>query len=73
MRIRDGKKSEPGSGMEKIRNWDPGWKKFRTGNQDGKNSEPGTRVEKIRIRDPGSATQHNSWKHTTNCLVIKVL
>jgi hypothetical protein len=46
--IRDGKNSEPGSGMEKIRIRDPEWK----------NSDPGSGMEKIRIRDkhPGSAT-----------------
>jgi hypothetical protein len=29
------------SGMEKIRNWDLGWKKFGSGIRDGKNSDPG--------------------------------
>jgi hypothetical protein len=39
--IREGKNSDPGSGMEKIRIWDPGWKKFGSG------------MEKIWIWDPG--------------------
>jgi hypothetical protein len=56
-RIRDGKKSEPGSGMEKSsRNRDRGWKKVGTGIWDGKKSDPGWQkigsgMENSRIRD----------------------
>jgi hypothetical protein len=42
MRIRDGKNSDPGSGMVKVRIWDPGWKKL-----------VGSGMEKIRNRDSG--------------------
>ncbi len=38
--IRDGKKSDPGSGMEKFRIRYPGWKKFGSGIWDGKILDP---------------------------------
>ncbi len=45
MRIRDGKNSDPGFRMEKIRIRDPGWKKLGFGIQD---------------KHPGSATLPNN-------------
>jgi hypothetical protein len=50
--IRNGKNSDPGSGMVKILIRDLDWKKFGSGIQNRKNSDPGSRLEKIRIRDP---------------------
>jgi hypothetical protein len=54
--ILDEKKSDPGSGMEKIRirdrkNTDPEWKNSDPGSGMKKNSDPGSGMEKIRIRD----------------------
>jgi hypothetical protein len=45
MRIRDGKNSDPGSGMEKIRIRDPGRK---NSDPDGKNSHPGGSATLVR-------------------------
>ncbi len=54
--IRDGKNSDPVSGMEKFRMRDPGWKKVWIRDPGWK--KIGSRMEKIWIRDkhPGSAT-----------------
>jgi hypothetical protein len=45
---------DPGSGMEKIRIRDPGWKRFKSGIQDGKKSDPGS-GKTSRIRNTASS------------------
>jgi hypothetical protein len=40
---------DPGSGMEKVRIRDPGWRKFGSGIRDGKKSDPGSGIN---IPDP---------------------
>jgi hypothetical protein len=60
--IRDGKQSDPGSGMEKSepgsgmgksRNRDLGWKKVGSGMEKSRNRDPGWKTQNSRIRDPG--------------------
>jgi hypothetical protein len=53
--------ADPGSGMEKIRIRDLGWKKFGSGIRDGKNSDPGSGIN---ISDP----QH--WSHISTTLIF---
>jgi hypothetical protein len=45
--------ADPGSGMEKIRIRDPGWKKIWIRDPGRKALDPGSGMEKIWIRDPG--------------------
>jgi hypothetical protein len=49
------KNTEPGSGMEKSRIRDQGWKKVGSGIRDGKKSDPGS-GKSSRIRNTGGNT-----------------
>jgi hypothetical protein len=40
---------DPGSGMETVRIWDPGWRQFGSGIRDVKKSDPGSGIN---IPDP---------------------